>query len=203
MKSLVLVVALAACSRGGDSRSWWCSEFMCVATQDDCTRMVKAIHAGGTCTAHATAFCAHGCEKRGDQTLCSPTCSIDRETCATDVARAGTCREEPPPAHPELFPYYVEPGWWCGDIGAISSCEKAKDACEKTVNGPCTRASQQPYCWGRRLTGAAAASTAAGGKVAYVCTKTMESCDQTLQFARAKGSGDFEIASVCAAWPYD
>src|SRR5512146_2303631 len=105
MKSLALVVLLAACSRAdAPARSWWCTDVICVASQDDCARTVKALHLSDKCKAQPTAVCSHGCVQQGDNVMCTPTCYVDRETCTVDVARAGTCREASPPAHPELFP---------------------------------------------------------------------------------------------------
>ncbi len=204
MRSIALFVAIAACSRSAE-HSWWCTDSMCVATKDDCARMAQALHTGATCKPRGTAVCSHGCEQTGGKRLCAPTCAVDRETCEMDAARASSCREEQPPAHPELFPFYVEPGWWCGEVkaGAVSSCEKVKESCEDTLHVECRRTTSPVYCWSRRLTGAAAMTTAAGGKLAFVCTKTLAFCEQTLAFARASGSGEFEIASGCSVWPYD
>jgi hypothetical protein len=120
------------------------------------------------------------------------------------------CREEQPPAKPELFPDYLEVGWWCWsqrqpDGKRFSWCDKHREMCEWYLDDTlaklgatraslagtdaaagCTRATTVPFCWWHLPT----------GDRAYVCALDREFCETT----RASGPTGTE---PCAAWAHD
>ncbi len=218
MRALVLVVVLAgACKRTPEPTThWWCwKDSVCFATIDDCHLAADAINPGAPCEPHATAYCTHGCTTGSGGTRCWPNCSVDRDACELDTARASSCHEVPPPEHPMLFPSYTEPGWWCGAIvgsaGVITNCEKYQELCETRglelvgQRVTCTRATGPVYCWSRRQTGAGSAAYA--NKPAYVCSADHAGCELTLNYARTIKNPPpalaFEITSDCEVWKYD
>jgi hypothetical protein len=160
LSCLLVCASAVACSRAPADPvgpSWWCRTGKCYPTRADCSLGTTA-----TCVVQSTAFCAHGCvTSEGNAPICAPACYAERSRCTDDPARAASCREDSPPAHPDLFPMYSEPGWWCGtttipsgkDIGL---CDKGKASCESLLSRAgrvavtCERPPGPVFCWAQR-----------------------------------------------------
>ena len=224
---LVVVLALAACERNSPTtkRAWWCwKDSVCFAMRDACQRTATAAHVETTCVPHATAFCRHGCDPLtpDKEPSCGRLCAVDREACEVNDRRTTPCREESPPSHPELFPNYVEPGWWCWsqrgpDGNEFSWCDQMKERCEWFLDDTlrkvgltramavasdagagagCTRPTTPVYCWSRTV----------DGELAFVCTLSRQLCEAsraTLPSMPVPPGHTVRDASECAPWPYD
>jgi hypothetical protein len=164
------------------------------------------------CSPHATAFCHDTCSPdpggAGDQ--CRRACFTTRTMCEDAGPDGEDCSAEPLPAHPERFPWYLEPSWWCyelhGEAGRASHCVKERSACEAAImdlarklgrtpdtlpglRAPlvCARPDRDVYC----------SSQVMHGVVAYLCSLDSVLCEQaSAQMAVAAGSP----TSPCAVW---
>jgi len=221
--AVATIVALAACTPGPrkNGLAWSCwPDSVCFGDSEACERVSRSLNLGNTCVRTPTAFCRRGCDTpqaSGARPSCSPYCAVDRAACELNTHRTGPCVEEPPPDHPELFPEYSEPGWWCWDLhgpgGALSSCAKAKEDCDwelddtlaklgrtRTTAGvvsgrvECARPAAPVVCWSRRI----------DGELAFVCSVTQAFCEATL--AKVRDTPDplpghrHEIVGGCSAW---
>jgi hypothetical protein len=207
MRWLVVVLAVVGCSRASHDPSWWCwTASKCFATEDDCK--LASHRKEPDCTPQATAFCAHGCATGSDgRPHCAPECWARRSSCTDDTARAASCREEPPARHPELFPMYSEPGWWCGTAIVPSGkfvgvCEKGEALCSDMLSHAagtsitCEQTTGTVYCSAQ----AGAGSDWVARKPRYWCAPSQATCDQLRALFRDAGS---DAGTACAAWAYD
>src|SRR5690349_19014550 len=104
MNRVLILALLGACKHTpADEHAWWCwPESVCFGSEQDCRHAAEYLPEGERCEPHATAFCTHGCTKsEAGEPLCAPHCGVSRDVCAIEPATASTCREDPPPKHPD------------------------------------------------------------------------------------------------------
>jgi hypothetical protein len=218
MRSLI-VLALVACGKSAappppepTSATWWCwPETACFALKARCEAASIATKVAEPCTPRATAFCTTGCSTTapGTRPSCSPLCGVDRAAC-TSFPNPETCTSTPPPKHPELFPRYSEPGWWCwsltGGNGSASECTKAKAHCDFDLadtlaklgqppgGATCHRPTSSPFCWSWKL----------DDELDFVCTVTREHCEAARAMVPPVAPGHTRTdPTPCTPWSFE
>jgi hypothetical protein len=222
----LVVVLLASCERAGSGdHGWWCftDELgLCHASRQACELARSVLHPQGSCERRDTAFCVEdGCYMRG-VLKCEPECTANREACGViEEKKHGRCQESAPPAHPERWPDYVEPGWWCWQAGVtgreVSACYKYRPECDWALDDTLAKAGLTHDAALAR--GLAHACQRPDGPVscfsfgtvlgkAYNCFLSLPTCE----LARGQrellrsGSGSAVMRgeiSACAPWIYD
>ena len=138
---IAVSMALTSCERRTPSASWYCwrPDGPCFASPEQCAQSheVAGEDPGTPCAQRSTAYCSWSCSADA----CGDNCYSDLAVCEYFTAQERAVYREPceqrrPPKHPETFPEYSRPDWWCTDLVAetgedASYCNNSQQECQR------------------------------------------------------------------------
>lgn len=228
---------VAPATPAAPTTQWWCIDKLrvCQASRAACDKIVALVHSKlpekrMACVAQPKAWCKQSCLTDGP--ACAWQCAVDAAECEKPLSKdqqlVAGCRERTPPKHPDAFPNYFEPGWWCSEVrrddGFIfSNCSKPQRECEgqldlilmqrgltrTTVPGVEGRleCKQAGRVWCSTMKN----ETELVDTTKFNCARTVALCSKALEEMKAAstdgvlsaGPMKFKLSDRCEEWTYD